>query len=85
MAQITVINREIDKDKSENFLWNYSLVNQLNLISFFRLPDSITKLPELQNWVFNDIALGEIPPEIGRWVERNICDVLRALVPFGQF
>ena len=48
------------------FLSNCSLVNQLNVISFCRLPDAITKLPELQNWVFNDIALGEIPPEIGR-------------------
>lgn len=54
------------KTNVELFVLDYSLINQLNLISFFRLPDAITKLPELQNWVFNDIALGEIPPEIGR-------------------
>lgn len=36
------------------------------MIFFSRLPDSITKLMELHTLVVNDVALGEIPPEIGR-------------------
>ena len=33
----------------------------------FSVPDAITKLEQLKTWVCNDIALGEIPPEIGRY------------------
>lgn len=33
---------------------------------FFSVPDAITRLENLHTWVCNDIALGEIPPEIGR-------------------